>query len=291
MTDRRRTSADWRAAVWATVLLMVAAAGGAGAIAARAQTAPQPGDPCAAGDPQARIAACTQVIGRGVEGAATIAAYVNRGHAYDALEQFDLAMKDFDAALALDGDDGLALRSRASALYRRGRLQEAIADLSHAIAVRPDDAAALRARGAVEGELGLMKPAVEDFSKVLDREPGDLAARQLRGLALAALGEHGRAILDFNRILERDPRSRVARAARAFSLFRTRQYRLAILDWDQLLARDPEQPAVIYCRGAAKILGGDEEGGRADIALVRQQKPEVAAAQAAVCPSGTAAAR
>ena len=261
------------------------------AVAATAAVNAQVGQPlrdaCAAGEPQGRITACTQILGRGgLDRTATIAAYVNRGNAYDALDQPDLAMKDFQAAVALDGDDGLALRSRAGALARRGRLQEAIADLSHEITLRPEDTIAIRARGTIQGELGLMKPAIEDFSKVLDREPGDLAARELRGLALASLGEHARAILDFNRILGRDPRSRVARAARAFSLFRTRQYRLAVVDWDQILARDPDQPAVLYCRGAAKLLGGDEAGGRADIASVQQQKPDVAAAQAAVCPPG-----
>jgi tetratricopeptide (TPR) repeat protein len=148
----------------------------------------------------------------------------------------------------------------------------------------PDDPSPLRLRAQLYIEMGQTARAVEDFSKVLDRSPGDLSVRQARGLALAATGDHARAILDFNRVLERDPRMRVARAARAYSLFQTRQYRLAILDWDQLLRDDPKQMQILYCRGAAKVLSGDESG-RADMDSVRQQKPEVAAAESAACPA------
>ena len=86
-------------------------------------------------------------------------------------------------------------------------------------------------------------------------------------------------------MLERDPRARVTRAARAYSLFTTRQFSRAILDWDQLLKDDPLQLSLQYCRGAAKVLSGDESG-RADMESVRQQKPDVAAAQAKACPVG-----
>src|SRR4051812_37957534 len=147
----------------------------------------------------------------------------------------------------------------------------------------PDDTSPLRLRGQLYAEMGQMARAVEDYSKVLDRSPGDLQARQGRGLALASAGDHARAILDFNRGLERDPRMRVARAARAFSLFRARQYRLAILDWDQLLKDEPGQPQIVYCRGAARVLMGDDTG-QADIEAVREQHPDVAAAESVACP-------
>lgn len=243
-------------------------------------------DPCLTGEAAARVSACTATIDRPNSSPAVKAsAYAGRGIAHDTLGHLDLALKDFQAALDIDANSGFALRSRALVLYNHGQLADARTDLTRAVALHPDDVAALRIRGLVYADLGEMARATEDFSKVLDQQPGDLSAREGRGLALAALGEHGRAIQDFTRVLERDPRMRVARAARAFSLFRTRQYRQAIADWDQLLAADPSQLAVIYCRGAAKVLSGDAAGGQADIESVRRQKPEVAAAQAAACPT------
>ena len=252
------------------------------------KTSAQSRDPqfgiCANGDAQSRVAACTELLGRsGVDTSTKILAYVNRGNAHDSANQFDLALKDYQSALDLDSNNWPALRSRAASYYRRGRLADAAKDLSHAVSARPDDASPLRLRGQLYAEMGQTARSIEDFSKVLDRAPGDLQARQGRGLALAASGDHARAILDFNRILERDPRMNVARAARAFSLFRTREYRLAILDWDQLLKEEPGQAQILYCRGAAKVLTGDDTG-HADMDAVRQQHPDVASAESAACP-------
>ena len=240
-------------------------------------------DPCSTGEPQARVNACSQLLQRStLDPKARVGALVSRGDARFALEELDLAMRDYQAALDIDANSALALRSRAIARYRRGQNAEALADLTHAISIAPDDLESLRIRAAVRAEMGDAVHAIEDFSKILDVSPGDLAAREGRALALASTGEHARAVQDFNRILERQPRARVARAARAFSLFQLRRYPLAIADWDQLLAADPAQLALVYCRGAAKVLSGDQSG-RAEMEGVRQQKPEVAATEAAAC--------
>lgn len=250
-----------------------------------AQTPPA-ANACANGEPAARITACTDLLNRADStGAPRIGHLVNRAMAYDSTDRFELALGDVNAALAIDPRSGLALRARAAINYRHGRTDDALRDLNTELNAQPDDVAAMRLRGTVYAETGQIKGAVEDFSKVLDRMPGDLFARQSRGLALAAAGDHNRAIQDFNRVLERDPRARVTRAARAYSLFTTRQFSRAILDWDQLLKDDPLQLSLQYCRGAAKVLSGDESG-RADMESVRQQKPDVAAAQAKACPVG-----
>jgi tetratricopeptide (TPR) repeat protein len=245
---------------------------------------PAPQDPCATGEPSARIAACTARLSRpNLERSESVAAYVNRGNAHDALGEFDLALKDFQAALDLDPDSWPALRARAVANHSHGHPDEAVKDLSHAFAHTPDDMSPLRFRGAAYADMGQMARAIEDFSKVLDREPSDLAIRQARGLALASVGEHGRAIQDFSRVINRNPRARVSRAGRAFSYFRTRQYALAISDWDRLLQDDPTQLDLVYCRGAAKVLSG-EESGRSEMESVRQSRPDVATTEAAACP-------
>lgn len=256
----------------------------------RAQTQPPAqsagANSCASGEPAARITACSELLKRSDStGAARIGALVNRALAYDSTDQVELALNDVNAALAIDARSALALRARSAVSYRHGRTADALRDLNSALAVQPDDVAALRLRATVYAETGQIKSAVEDFSKVLDHAPGDLSARQSRGLALAAAGDNSRAIQDFNRVLEREPRARVARAARAFSLFRTKQFGRAIGDWDQLLKEEPTQLAYTYCRGAAKVLSGDESG-RADMESVRQKKPDVAANEAKACPVG-----
>lgn len=252
-------------------------------VSALSQPQLTPTDACVTGDSQARVTACTQMLQRpNLDARTKVGAFVSRGDAHEALEEFDLALKDYQAALDIDANSGLALRSRAVARFRHAQNADALADLNRAIAIAPDDAAAFRIRGAVRAEMGDSARAIEDYSKALDTNPSDLSAREGRGLALASTGDHARAVQDFNRILERQPRARVARAARAFSLFQLKRYPLAIADWDQLLATDPGQLALVYCRGAAKVLSGDESG-RTDMESVRQQKPEVAAAEAPAC--------
>ena len=254
-------------------------------LAANAAQNTSASDTCASGEPLARVTACTQVLDQpGLAPAAKVTALVNRGRAEDALDQVDAALQDFQAALDLDPANAEALRSRAVTLHGRGRSADALRDLARALTTRPDDVLTLRVRGTVYAESGEVARAIEDFSKVLDQFPADVVAREGRGLALASIGDHSRAIQDFTRVLQREPRARVARAARAFSLFRTRQYQRAITDWDLLLKDDSSQLAVVYCRGAAKVLSGDESG-RADMDRVRQERPAVATAQAAACPA------
>ena len=274
-TPERRKPAG---GIWLAIASIGLAVGSSSAQAGQPQR-----DRCARGEPRERIAACSQIIlNAPADAKVRVGALVNRGHAHEALDELALALADYRAALEIDDNSVPALRSRAALMYRRGQNDEALKDLIHAIASAPDDMASLRIRGAVLAEMGDTIHAIEDYSKVLDRNPSDLPSREGRGLALASTGDHARAVQDFNRILERQPRARVARAARAFSLFQLRRYPLAIADWDQLLAADPAELSLVYCRGAAKVLSGDESG-RADMESVRQQKPEVAAAQARAC--------
>jgi len=85
---------------------------------------------CANGDAQSRVSACSQLLARtGLDRATTIAAYINRGNAHDAADQFDLALKDYQSALDLDSNNWTALRSRAGSYYRRGQLAAAVKDL------------------------------------------------------------------------------------------------------------------------------------------------------------------
>ena len=274
---------DGRTTTIATCLALVMTVLATPALAVQSQPSSTQRDPCATGDPHQRITACSQTILNAPANAKVrVGALVNRGHAHEALAELALALADYQAALEIDANSVAALRSRAALLYRRGQNDEALKDLTHAIAIVPDDLQSLRIRGAVRAEMGDTAHAIEDYSKILDVSPADLSAREGRALALAATGEHARAVQDFNRILERQPRARVARAARAFSLFQLRRYPLAIADWDQLLTAEPAELSLVYCRGAAKVLSGDESG-RADMESVRQQKPDVAAAQAAAC--------
>ena len=103
---------------------------------------------CRGADPDARIAGCTEIIARGSKETKRnqITAYINRGSAYRATDDFDRAIADLDKAVQLDPKSSLALTKRASIYHEKGDLDRAIADYDAAIAAQPKSAAAFYGR-------------------------------------------------------------------------------------------------------------------------------------------------
>src|SRR6266571_7769135 len=96
-------------------------------------------------DPDAdlRIRGCSLLIQSGKEPARVSAgALFNRGNAYQAKGQYDLAIQDFDAAIKRNPNDGAAFYSRGSAYFAKGQTDNAIQNFDSAILLDPKDATA-----------------------------------------------------------------------------------------------------------------------------------------------------
>ncbi len=50
----------------------------------------------------------------------------------------------------------------------------------------------------------------------------------------------------------------------------------AIADYGAAVALNPKDAGSLYCRGMAKLRGGDKTGGNADIAAAKAIKPDIA---------------
>lgn len=296
-----------------------------------AQTSPLQRDICASSaNLPAKVQACSEVLSVQTLTPDTRArTYQARAGAYDELGRFDLALGDYDRALALIGFDAVLFHSRGLALSRLGRHTDALKDLDRALMLRPeygiafetrattlvdmalaaqpaarqthlasaladlDQAMGLQgpdaeprlrtSRGRVNAYLGRADAALADFTRALDLQPDMLPALSLRGAVYADLGDLEHAIIDFTRYLRREPDTRVVRAARGYSHFQSRQYDLALADLDRVVTDAPDDLAARYCRGAARLRTGDATG-QTDIDAVSTRQPEIATAQAAVCP-------
>ena len=66
--------------------------------------------------------------------------FLSRGQTYQFLEQYELALADYNQAINLDAENIGALQSRADMLGRLGRISEAIEDYSTLIGLRPEEA-------------------------------------------------------------------------------------------------------------------------------------------------------
>ena len=90
---------------------------------------------------QARIAACTAIIDARTGTAASVAvAHNNRGITYALAGQFDKALEDFEAAVALDPTSAKAFNNRGLIHQKQAAYDRAIKDFSELIGFDPANA-------------------------------------------------------------------------------------------------------------------------------------------------------
>ena len=135
------------------------------------------------------IRSCTVIIqsGRLVGKPEALAiVYAARAIAYGRYDQKDLALSDFDKAVALQPDDINHRFNRAIALERKGKYDQAIADLDKILSTKPDSWSVSYERGYVFMQKGNYDRAIDDFDQVLRINPGFEKAVQQRASALQA---------------------------------------------------------------------------------------------------------
>ena len=90
-------------------------------------------------DPDRRIRGCTQVIERGERESSENRsfAYTNRGNAYDDKGEYDLAIADFNKAIALNPNDAYAYNNRGVTYEKNGDKDQAIADFRKTLEIDP----------------------------------------------------------------------------------------------------------------------------------------------------------
>ena len=102
--------------------------------------------------------------------------YLQRGLAFNHLEEYQKAIQDFNQVIKLDSDNVDAYNFRGTMHYRLGHYQKALADYNQAMAIDPDYALLYFNRGYVKVELGEIESAIADFDKGanLAKKQGDL---------------------------------------------------------------------------------------------------------------------
>lgn len=159
-----------------------------------------------AGQPDARIAACTDAIGsRGI----------------------------------LGGDVTGAYRLRALAHRDAGHYREAIADYDTVLDQQPDNAAILFERAGAYTSLKDYDRAIRDYDRSLLLEPGNPKAWFLRGVSYYQLGQHPRAVDDYGEALRLDPEFSPVYNERAWTLYLLGRYPEALEDTDRALSLRP----------------------------------------------------
>lgn len=97
--------------------------------------------------------------------------------------------------------------SRGYQSFEKGQYDLAIADYNRALAIDPNDTLVLANRANVYGAQGKLDEAMADFKKVLEIDPKDYKVCHDLGLTYADMRDYGNALTYFNKVLEINPAS------------------------------------------------------------------------------------
>jgi tetratricopeptide (TPR) repeat protein len=158
--------------------------------------------------PDRMISACTAIIqsGRLAEKPEALAfTYDARAKAFSQYRQFDLALSDFDRAVALNPNDKDMLFNRAVTFERKGDFDSSIRDLNEVLRLQPSYPNGNYERGFVRLKQKDYDRAIADLSQAVRLQPDNAKAYRDRGQAYRAKGELAKADADRQKASELDP--------------------------------------------------------------------------------------
>ncbi len=150
---------------------------------------------------EARIAACTRVIGSGYGSATVARAYLHRGEGRLVTGQTLEAVRDLRAALRLEPEMVSAMMVLGAAYGELGKPEQAFRWFNAAVARAPDAPEVWYWRARTEARLGLADAALADLDRVLGLDPDHHAARLHRAQLRCALGDVEGTVADFRHAL------------------------------------------------------------------------------------------
>jgi tetratricopeptide (TPR) repeat protein/S1-C subfamily serine protease len=199
--------------------------------------------------------------------------YNDRGLAYKDSNQYEKALADFNKVIALnpDADDiHKAYYNRGLTYVKADKYQEALADFDKAISLKPDYALAYTDRGLTYARLKQYQKALSDYDKAIKFKPDYVLAYHNRGDAYADLKEYQKAIADYNKAIQLDPNRVSVYTDRGNTYVKLKQYQEAIADCNKAIQLDPNQAVAYLIRSMAYYGIGEKEKSRIDMEKAAQ---------------------
>ena len=229
-----------------------------------------------AGGPDAQIKGCTALMEGSERTSQTLAlALNNRGNAYIAKGDYDLAIKDYDESIKLGEQSAKTFYNRALAYKKKGEHDRALADLDQAIRLGPDYAGAIALRAQTHENKGAYELALKDYDEAIRLQPGLASALNGRCWTRAILGELQAALGDCNESLRLAPDVADTFDSRGLTYLKLGQWDAAIADYDSALRFNPQLASSFYGRGFARLKQGDTAAGNADIAAAKSLQARI----------------
>ena len=135
-------------------------------------------------------------------------AHNNRGrYFYQEEGRLDVALADFDQAIALDPRIAQIWLDKGIVLARMGRPDSALACFDEAVRIKPDFVPAWNNRGGMKLQKGDPAGAIADISEAIRLDPTFRDAYANRAIAYSMAPDHERSIADNRRVIELDPQN------------------------------------------------------------------------------------
>ncbi len=210
---------------------------------------------CAASDPDTRIHSCTVLLNSGANGEFTTLS--NRGNAYVAKKQYDLAIVDYNRLIALTPGSAYAFFARGYAHAGKGLHSRSIPDFTKALELDPKLAGAYLDRGGEYLNEGLVDLAIADEDQAIALDPRLAGAYAFRGKAYSRNGGTEAAITDYSKAIALNPDDAATYYNRGVEHLRANRFDEAIADTTKALELRPANAAAYNNRAWALHLKGE----------------------------------
>ena len=202
--------------------------------------------------------------------------HLGRGWCYMNVERDPEAMREFDAAIALDPKLVNAWLDRGIVFHRRREFDRAMADYTQAIALSGQCVDAYRNRALIFAHSGEMTKAIKDMDKAILWAQEDVRWPVRRGQFFQAIGDRAAALKDFDRALRLDIENPEARYRRASVLAEQGEDLRAMRELDALIAERPQSPRLYVARGMFHMEESAYEAAIDDYAEAIRLAPKLA---------------
>lgn len=176
-------------------------------------------------------------------------AYLLRGKAYFVLNQFPLALADFDRAIQLAPHQPEPYYCRALTRISQADTEGAITDFTQLVGLRPSATHHIRLAELLVHQ-GSLTAALTHLDEAIQLDPTSTTAFAQRAALHSYLGEWEASLADWSEAIRLDP-SPALYYNRGVTYYCADRYDEAIADLGRSLAVEPQQPKALYNRGNA----------------------------------------
>jgi len=175
-----------------------------------------------------------------------------RGNVLAEMDRFDDAVRDFDSALSINGQDGDTIYDRARALSDSGRLEDAIAGFENARTYLSDNPDLHNDLGNALALVGRNDEALQAYDRAINLRPAFARAHYNRGVTYSRMGQFEAAADAFERCLRLRLDIPEAHYGRGVALARLEQFRDAVAAFDRAVVLRPGFADALFHKARAQ---------------------------------------